>query len=401
MKEAVEVVVLRLVPGLINLLAFLSLATWLSRESYGVASTYIATAGAASNLIFGPLVHSTLIHHSEHWKRGEQARFERVHVANTLLIGVGAVVIGVLAASTGLFDWRIAAAATALGIYTAVQEISHARLQFVRFGIGSTAQSLAFLALAFALVRGDASVERALDAFTISYVAGAALSLLLARTGVARPSLKMLKDAYAIGTMPALSNLAVDAFTLGCRYVLLAFGRLDALGIFSFSVDLAQRTVGIFVNLATFAVVPRALKASGDGEIRELWQTLVRGWAWAVGIALLSATAILAVGTTALLPALNRSVFDPVSFALIALAVIVNRSGKMLLSPVAMRLRRTRHLLMPLIVIAPAVLVLVAIGIQARLPYAVEIGYAVAFAAWIAAAYRSLVPSVMKSLDFS
>lgn len=398
-KHIAEALALRLVPGAINVVAFIALAAWLSGEAYGLASTYIASAAAASSLLFGPLVHSALVHHAEHWSRGEQASFERTHLTNTALLCAAAGGAGLLLAFSGLFDWRIAAGAVAIGAYTAIQEISHARLQLVRFAVGSTAQSLAFLGLAFALVRSVPTVERALEAFAASYLVGLVVSVILSGTSVGRPSLRMLKAAYGIGTMPTLSNVAIDAFTLGCRYLLMAFGRLDALGTFSFSIDVAQRTVGIFVNLATFAVVPRALRETEGMDTQRLWRSLARGWAIAVVASALSAAAIIAAAASGAVSALDQAVFDAVSFALVALAVIIVRSGKMMLTPVAMRSRRTIVLLMPLLVIAPAFLGAVAIGVALQVPYSVEFGYAAALLAWVTVAGSLLVRATQRQSE--
>lgn len=104
-KHIAEALALRLVPGAINVVAFIALAAWLSGEAYGLASTYIASAAAASSLLFGPLVHSALVHHAEHWSRGEQASFERTHLTNTALLCAAAGGAGLLLAFSGLFDW--------------------------------------------------------------------------------------------------------------------------------------------------------------------------------------------------------------------------------------------------------------------------------------------------------
>jgi hypothetical protein len=112
---------------------------------------------------------------------------------------------------------------------------------------------------------------------------------------------------------------------------------------------------------------------------------------------MLGAAAIMVLASTHLFGPLNRPVYEPVSFALICVAVILNRSSKMVLSPVAMRLRRTRVLLQPLLFIAPAALGLLMLGLYLRIPYAVELVYTLAFIAWAASSYRLLVPRLRES----
>jgi O-antigen/teichoic acid export membrane protein len=391
-KQAANVGLSRLVPGGLNVVALLALAAWLSPKSYGVASTYIATATATANLLFGGIIQSALVHHSEHRARGKERRYESLHVANTLVLSavIGAGSLALVWA--GALDWRIAAATVATGAYTAIQEISHANLQFYRFAVGSCAQSLAFLGLAFVMVEPSPTIANTLEAFAYSYAIGTVISMMLVKPHLTRPSPRLLKTAFSLGTMPALSNLGLSLFALGCRYLLMFFGRADALGIFSFSLDVAQRGVGIFLNLTAFALVPHALKNSNVNDVGALWNALAKGWLGAAAVSLLGAAAIMALAATHLLGPLNRPVYEPISFGLICLAVIISRSSKMVLSPIAMRLRRTQVLLTPLFVIAPIALALAGAGIYLRFPYAVELIYTFTFAVWAACNYYALAP---------
>jgi hypothetical protein len=244
------------------------------------------------------------------------------------------------------------------------------------------------------MVRADPTVPTTLEAFAISYAIGALTSVILVRPRLTRPSPTRLKAAFSLGGIPTLSNLSVNCFALGCRYLLLFFGRSDALGVFAFSVDIAQRGVGIFLSLATFALVPHALKNSNVGDAKALWHMLGKGWAGATAVSLLGAAAIMGLAATHLFGPLNRPVYEPVSFGLICFAVIMYRSSKMVLSPIAMRIRRTHVLLTPLFVIAPVSFLLVAAGLYLRIPYAVELVYTFAFATWAICNYFALVPGL-------
>lgn len=393
-RQTAQILVSRVIPGVLNIVALLALAGWLSPQSYGLASTYIATTTVAASLLLGPIIQSILVHHSEHHARGEQASYESVHLANTCLVAGLIGLAGMALVWAGVMDWRIVAAVVAVGTYTSLLEISHARLQFYRFAIGSSSQSLVFLLLAFLVVRPDPTVGRTLEVFAISYGIGALVSAILVSPRLARPSITMLKAAFALGMVPTLSNLAVNAFTLGCRYLVMLFAGNEALGILSFSLDIAQRGVGIFINFATFAIVPLALRSAQTAGARQLWLRLARGWVVAVLVSLAGAAAIIAAAATNLIGAFNNPVYDPVSFALICIAVIVNRSSKMVLAPVAMRLRRTAILLTPLIIISPAALAVTALGLYLKVPYVVEIVYTLAFVSWAAASYRALAPQL-------
>jgi hypothetical protein len=393
-KQAANILISRLIPGLLNMAALLILAAWLSRSDYGIVSTFIVTSAVAGDMIFGPVSRSVLIHHSEHFARGAAQHYENLLLSNTVLLSMAVGLVGTVFVWAGIFDWQILAVTVAYGAYTAVQEISHARLQFYRFAVGSSAQSLIFLQLGLVMVRNHPTVSSALEAFALSYAIGALCSALLVRPRLSCPSVPLLINAFRIGAVPTFSSGATNLLNLACRYLMLFFGRGDALGIFSFSFDMASRGVGIFLNFATFALVPHALRKDEDGNPREMWKALVRGWVAAVAVCLLAAAAIIALATTHWIGALNRPVYDPVSFGLTCVAVIISRSSKMVLSPVAMRLRRTSVLLTPFLYIAPIAIALTAAGLFLRIPYAVELVYTVAFAAWAAISYRSFVPEL-------
>jgi hypothetical protein len=208
--------------------------------------------------------------------------------------------------------------------------------------------------------------------------------------------MKSAKEMFHMGSVTTASNTVSSILTLGIRYLMIAFGRLDELGVFAFSVDLAQRTVAIFISLATFAVVPRALRSGDSGNVRTLLKSLTKGWFAAVIIAAMSAVAIIALAATGRIEGLNQPVFHPISYAIIALATVIYRTGKMMLSPIAMRFRRTNSLLIPFFLIAPLTLLLVAIGLWWRIPFAPEIGYLIAFLSWSGAAYSLLIPKLLK-----
>jgi hypothetical protein len=378
LKIAAEAFAVRAVPGLINVGALMALATWMSGGTYGLASTYIATSGAVANLVFGPIIQPALVGHAEFSSRGEHREFENSHVTNAVLIGIAVALVGAVLWLTGILNWRITAAVATFGTYTAIQQISQARIQFLVFAVGSTIQSLAFLALSFLIVRHDPVVNRAIEAYAGSYLIGAVISGALVKVRFAKPRPAAFRLAIRMGTGATAWNVASDIFTLGCRYLLIAFGRLDTLGVFAFSIDLAQRSAGFVINLATFAMVPRALKR-GREDSRALWTTLTRAWLTTAPVALFAVLAIVAIGFAHWLPALNRPVYDPASFVLVSMAIIVSRTGKMLLTPVAIRLRQTRLLLSPLIPASGVGLTFVAMNGVFKLPYSAEIGYLTAF----------------------
>lgn len=381
-----EAMALRFLPGIINLFVLISLAAWMSTKTYGIVSTYIATSGALANFLFGHIILSALALHSEYVARGEQKAFEQflvtISTAFAMLVGSLALILWL----AGIPFWTVLIATGAFAAYTAIQEILHARVQFIRFAIASTVQSASFLALAFLWVRPSPGMETALLAFAASYAIGAVASALLSRTAPMRLSGPYLKDSLRVGTPITLSNGAADAFALGCRYLLVLFGAFQVLGVFSFSLDLAQKTVGVFINAATFATVARAFKGSASVKLRALRGQLWRGATIAAGIALMSLCALIVLGTLGIVQALDRPVYDPISLIIVSVAVIANRTGKMVITPLALRLKQTGIVLTAFAIAAPIAFIVAAGGILLGLAYAVEIGYVIAFVLWVAIA---------------
>jgi hypothetical protein len=295
-----------------------------------------------------------------------------------------------------MFDWRMVVGTAAFGLYTAILQTTRSRLQFYRFGLGSTSQSIAFLVLSFVLVRPHPSTSAVLEAFAGSYFIGAIFSAALVQARLAKPSWKMLKEYLTIGTAPTLSSVAAMTFQLACRYVLIAMGSVAALGTFSFSLDLAEKTVGVFISIATFGIVPHALKSR---NVHHLWRSLARGSLAAVFISLMSAGAILVLGLTSWVSALNGALYDPLSFVLVSAGVMMNRAGKMILTPVVMRLRQTQLQLLPMLIVSPLGLLFVWLGTLIRLPYVIELAYLIALSAWSVWGYLLVLPKVRRLIS--
>lgn len=396
-QMAGEVVIIRVVPGVINIVALMALANWMTAALYGVASTYIATSGAIANVVFGPILQGALVAHAEHAGRGERERFERNHITNSVILGSLVALAGFLLFVAGMINWRIAACVGTFGIYTSIQQISQARVRFVIFAVGSTVQSIAFLAISYIIVRTNPIVNSALEAFALSYLIGGVCSAALVRVKITKPEFRSLRTAFRMGVGPTSSNLAGDVFTLGCRYILIWLGRLDSLGIFAFSVDLAQRSSGFVISLATFAVVPRALRVAGGADTKRLWKMLFRAWVVAVPTSLVGMGAIVALSFTSWVPALSGAEWSPVSFMMISLAVIVSRTGKMIFTPVAIQLRQTKALVIPLLIASPIGLWVVLIAGELKAPYFAEMGYFAVCTVSMIGTYWALSRSLRRS----
>lgn len=366
----------RVMPGVVSVAVLFMLADWLSRDAYGVASTLMVTVSASATFLYGPILQPALVQHAERSEGKAQRHFEYSQVTKSIILSALVVAVGLILAP--VVNMRILAGIASFGTYTVALQILRSRLAFIKFGVGSTTQSLAFLTLCFWWVRPNPSVDIVIEAFAWSYAIGLFFVAVLAKLRLTIPRWRDIRESITLGSVPTLSNLTEAFFSLGTRYLLLDLDRA-LLGVFAFSLDLAQRSVAVFINIATFGVVPYALKSKNVGK---LWQSLTRGAVIAAGAAAFSAVTILFLGQTGSVSALESAVYDPSSFIILALAVTVHRIGKMIVTPVSIRIRRPGLALRPLIVVAPLALSAMAVSSLLPYPYVVEIIYSIALITW-------------------
>jgi hypothetical protein len=339
--QLLEAIGLRAAPGLINLGALLFLGGLFVPADYGIYSTIVATATFAANLAFGPLTFAVVSQHARLDVAGDGERYETSLVSAVLLAGVAISAVAGVVAMAALIPAVWIAPTVAFGIYTAVQEILHARLKLWLYGAAALVQAASFLALIWWLVRPMPSVETALIAFSASYALAAVVSLALSGLlRLRRPDFKLLGSTLSVGGGYTLSNLAEQGLNLGVRYLTLAFGTPQSLGVVSFCLDLGQRLVGFLVSIAGFTFVPRAFRDEARGE-GAFFKTLVTGAIAASGFAALSIAAVLLLQASGRVPALASAVFSPWVFFILSSAIVINRVKKLVVDPMAMRARTT------------------------------------------------------------
>jgi hypothetical protein len=333
-----EVLVLRAGPGVVNLGTLLLIGGWLSPADYGFYSTVLATTGFVASVFFGPLTNGVISQYSKMQARGLQSEYEASLVSSVLLQGLIAAGVGLGLAAAGFIDLSWIGPVVAFGIYTAVQEILHARLKFLAFGMVALVQAITFMSLAWLVVRTTPQPSVALTAFTVSYFVAAVLSMCV--SGALRirwPDVALLKSTLLVGAPYTSGTVAEQGLYLGVRYVIRFFGTAEQLGIFSFCVDLAQRSIGFLINAASFSFVPLAFKVEVEGGLKAFKRVLVSG-AW-TSILLSSCTlvGVLLIREMGVLSALSGPLLDPVVFGIVSVAVVVNRIKKLILDPIAMR----------------------------------------------------------------
>lgn len=352
-----EVLVLRAGPGLVNLGTLLLIGAWLAPADYGSYSTILATTGFVASVFFGPLTNGVISQYSKLQAEGLQKEYESSLVSSVLLQGSGATVLGVALGAGGFIDFAWIAPVVTFGIYTAVQEILHARLRFYAFGAAAITQAVTFILLAWLFVRSDPTPSVALSVFAASYALAAFVSMSLSGVlRLKRPNIALLKSTLQVGAPYTSGTVAEQGLYLGVRYVIRFVGTAEQLGVFSFSVDLAQRLIGFLINAASFSFVPVAFKAEVEGGARAFKRVLTSGAVMSVLLSFLAFVGVLLVRETGLVLSLSGPLFDPVVFGIVSAAVVVNRVKKLLLDPLAMRAKKALAIMTGYAISAPLTL---------------------------------------------
>lgn len=361
-----EGLVLRSVPGIINLIALLLLGDWLALSDYGLFSTAIAVTGFVALMVFGPLMSAVLSQYAIMVRDGHGADYESSYISLTLLFGAVAVVAGYVAVFLNVMPAEWVPAIFTFGVYSAFQELLRAQLRSWAYGIASVGQSLLYLALVMLIVPTHRDPSWVLNLFSASYAAAALLSLALLRFPRLKiPNFPLMKPSLHIGGGYLGSTLGEQLIYVGMRYVILGFGNAQQLGIFSFAVDLAQRTVGFLINAASFVFIPLAFHRDAHDSKDSFGKTLRNGAIISTALSLAAFVVILLIRELNLILALHGPMFDPIAFAIISLAIVMNRLKKLLADPYAMRAQRPFGLIIGYAVGAPAALVAGALAYRA------------------------------------
>ncbi|MER8563027.1 hypothetical protein [Mesorhizobium sp. M0578] len=374
--KLVESLTIRVVPGLINLYTLFYLGHLLKPNEYGIFSTTIATVSFISTTIFGVATYSIMPVSAKMKASG----LEREYVSSVLLVlailsifaAVCALVVGVLTTGNIVAMTII----ISFGLHTALQEILRSQLRLWAYGWSAIGQALSYQAIVMFLVAGDAKVEAALIAFSLSYLLGAIISFFFVDPlDLRRPRLSYLGRSLVTGQAFVLSNLAENGLFVGVRYVVLMLGSHNQLGVFSFCVDLAQRSVGFLMNAASFVFVPRAFSHAATGGIREFRRGLLAGASVAVILAITLAAGIVILFFSGYAGKWLDNSFDPVSFLIVSGAVLINRTKKVVIDPFALRSNNTLKLTYGYMIGASVSGIIAALGTWWSLLYSAETAF--------------------------
>lgn len=340
-----ESLIVRIAPGIINLYTLFYLGHFLQPNEYGIFSTTIATTSFVSTTVFGVATYSIMPVYAKMKVSG----LEREYISSVLAVLVGLSVLvaacAVIAEAFRPGSVVVVSIIATFGLHTALQEILRSQLRLWAYGWSAIGQALTYQTLVMFLVSGDVKVQAALVAFSASYVVGAIISFcFVGPLDLRRPRLSYLGRSLVTGHAFVLSNLAENGLFVGIRYIVLILGSHDQLGVFSFCVDLAQRSVGFLMNAASFVFVPRAFSHAALGGIKEFRRGLLAGASVAAVLAAISAAGIVLLFFSGYGAKWLDNSFDPLSFTIVSAAVLTNRTKKVVIDPFALRSNSTLKL---------------------------------------------------------
>lgn len=357
-----EVFFARIFPGALNVGLILVIAKILGVAEYGQFSLVLATIMLFVSLFSGPIEHAIVPLHARQSLNDGKAAFERQLFGAALcvvgLVGALAVVPSVLGFAHPA--WMLLFAASALsGIF---QTILRARLLFWRYGAAATAKALAALALVALFLHKTPDASTAVLLYALGVVAGAFAGWLVAGSPWPRlPDRAFLREVLPVGSGLTISTIAEAVLFVGTRYAIAAFGSPQFLGVFSFALDLAQRSVGVVINIASFAIIPRAYVTSAKGDDRMFGKMLVRGALGAGGLSAIVFAVIILLEYSGVLASYVGENFGHAAFVAVSVAVVINRLKKLAVDPVLVSRGVIRAIPLAYLVVGPLSLLSMAV----------------------------------------
>lgn len=324
----------RAVPGLVNLFTLVFVANVVSASTYGYFSTTVASAGLIANLVFGAISLTIVTQYAEMRRRGILSRYLATIFAVYAVFSLICITLVIVAKSFYsnpiYLSENILLFVLISSLHGILQELLRGKQIILAYGASDLLQALSFFAIIWLSVDAASSSDLLVGAFALSYAPAIFLNLVALKDDLRlqQPRLSIAREVIGIGRWLVLGTLAENLLYLGTRYLILWSNGAAALGIFSLSVDMAQRTVGFIVNAASFVYVPRAFAARAqDGD--KAFRKVLREGAFVGGGAALSVAALISIAS--LIPLSKMIVpadFGTSAFLIISLAAIVNRMKK-------------------------------------------------------------------------
>lgn len=330
----IEIGTARILPGALNAASIVLTAGALNREAYGQFSITLATVTSVSAALFGPISQAIVPLHSKYVEIGEHRELERGLMGLTLALALLMLLACAGAAARGLMTWQSAALLIGFSLFSTWQQVLQARLNFWSYGAAALCQGVLLIVLIYGWKSATATPEAAILTYSVSYAAGFLLCWLISGAIVPTfPPIEMVRKIFSLGTSLTLSTLAESLLFLGFRYAIQWLGSPAFLGIFSLALDLAQRSVGVIINIASFAVVPMAYRLDAKGAKASFRRLLLRSAVLAGGSAAAVLAALVMLEATGHLPGIETGKLSATAFCAVSVGIVINRIKKMAIDP--------------------------------------------------------------------
>ncbi len=352
--KVAEVLFARVAPGVFNLASIILVGRYLEVGDYGVFSTALATITFLALLIVGPVRLSIIPRRASHEAKGTAHAFERGVLSLLLLAVAGLVSVGGALWLSDMVPLAWVAMAGASALFGGWMPVLNARLQFWRYGLATWGSALGTITFIYFFVSVAPTPLNALWAYVVGNMIGFIIAWVAC--GVPMPGRferEQVISMLGVGSSFTLSNLAENGLFLGVRYIILWLGSDEFFGLFIYAIDLAQRSVGVVINILAFAIVPKAYKISAYEGIKELVPFLKRGSLAGLALAVAVFVSIHILSALDWLDTILGKPVPLVIFSAVSVAVITNRLKKMVIDPIAVSMQS--HLAIPVayILVAP------------------------------------------------
>lgn len=378
--KIVEVIVVRVAPGFVNLLSILLVGRHLSTAEYGAFSITLATTALVAICITGPIRFSIVPRRAAYEAQKKGHDFERGVLSLLFLSTSCLAVVGAILWSLGAVKFIWVALAVGSAAFDGWLPVLQARMQFWRYGAAAWTRAGAIVIFLYITLAQEPTASAALWAYLLGNLAGVIAGWTL--SGCPLPGKlpgEMLRSTIGLGSSLTLANVSESVLSLGMRYLVLWFGTPEFLGLFTYALDVAQRSVGVVVNVVAFAVVPKAYQTSANIGRQAMQAYLIRVGTLAFTMAILVVLLVLLLNAVGWLQHWLGMSLPGVIFGGVATGVIVNRLKKLVLDPVAINFNSHVSIPMGYTIVAPIAAVCIAWLLQANHDILVSVIYAASY----------------------
>lgn len=402
MKRAIAdllaALLVRAVPGLLNLGALVLIARRLTHGDFGFYSTIVATAVLISVMSFGVFYTPFVSQYSAYKARSRHGALVGTLALSSAAVAILLAVAGGLALVVRRYPYELVALTIAMGLHATFQEVLRAKMAVLAYGFSDFLQASFLVALLFGVPTVEFGEVARLHA--LSYLLPILFSGSLALRGLRLSGdWRVAREILRPGAWLVLGTATENLLLLGARYLLILFGSPTLLGQFAFAVDLAQRSIGFVINATGFIYLPKAfsaLAASGPAAFRA---TLLRGSAIATGLGFCGVAFVVVAAIIAEREGALPTEFAPATFALVGGAVVANRLKKLLVEPFALRVHRTRFLVLANLVGGSVGLLASGVALWAGWSAAMPVGYLMGYLSIVVLSLAPFYRDIMDSQE--